>query len=300
MTHRYLLFFFIKSNMSQDKLVRKYIRKNSFYKSLTKTMSVLLEMLLQDAGINYQKIESRTKGVASLENKIRRKMLLNLKYKNLRDIPDLSGIRIVLFFKDDIDKIVKLLDKEFKVHSEQNVDIDLNIVKKPKEFGYQSQHCIISIDKHRANLKEYNIFFEERCEIQIRTVLQHAWAEIEHGIGYKSEIKEVDKDRVDLTRMFSQNAALLEVADNNFVQIRKLYEKMLTLYRSKIASENLDLPINIDSIKEYIEQSSTTKKQDKSYVPLSIKAYEELQKARKKNIATLNELIEYGEHSKHK
>ena len=269
--------------MKQTKIIEEYIKKKPFYKNLTNTVAALLAVLLEDVNIGYQKIESRTKSVNSLKNKIYKKNIQNKKYKSLENITDLSGVRVIVFFKDDINKVVKLLEKEFKILKDENVDIDLNIIKKPKEFGYQSQHRIISINHNRSNIQEYKRFYNMKCEIQIRTILQHAWAEIEHDIGYKSEIKECDKDRIELTRIFSQNAALLEIADDNFVKIRKLYEKILTQYRNDIAHDKLNIPLNIDSIREYLYQHSNNKNLELQ----NIQASEELKNAKNKNILNL-------------
>jgi hypothetical protein len=68
----------------------------------------------------------------------------------------------------------------------------------------------------RLALPENHPYIGMKCEIQIRTVLQHAWAEIEHDIGYKSEIT-IPKE---MRRSFSRIAGLLEIADKEFEDIR--------------------------------------------------------------------------------
>lgn len=274
--------------MKQKSLLTEYITQKKSYEGLTKTIASLVKILLEDSKINYQKIEYRTKGVRSLENKIYQKNIQKKKYKKLDDITDLSGIRIIVFFKDDIAKVVNLIENEFKIHQEESVGIDLNVAQKPREFGYQSEHRIISINQNRSKLKEYKIFHNLKCEIQIRTVLQHAWAEIEHDIGYKSEIKEIEKKRIELTRMFSQNAALLEVADDNFVKIRKLYENMIQQYRVSITEHNFNIPLNLDSVREYFNQYPQSQDIYKNLETKNIEASEELKKARHNKITNLN------------
>lgn len=273
--------------MKNDKIIQCYIRKKSFYESLTKTISSLLEILLKESDINYQKIEARTKSVRSLENKVYRKSLTNTKYQSLNEISDLSGVRIIVFFKDDIQRVVDLLEHEFAIYENDSVDMELGIMKNPKEFGYQSQHRVISINNHRSHLKEYSVFRGAKCEVQIRTVLQHAWAEIEHDIGYKSEVTEEDQERIDLTRMFSQNAALLEVADDNFVKIKKIYEKILLRYRVEIGHNHLEIPLNLDSMREYLEINPPLQLRSPDKRMKNTIASEELQKARGKKLQNL-------------
>ncbi|TMR94372.1 GTP pyrophosphokinase [Nonomuraea basaltis] len=94
----------------------------------------------------------------------------------------------------------------------------------PDRFGYLSLHYVASLDTRRAELAEYKRFANNGFEIQIRSILQHAWAEIEHDLGYKSRLGVPSTTR----RRFSRLAGLLELADAEFVSIRdelRLYEK---------------------------------------------------------------------------
>jgi len=285
-------FFYMikKQKMTQDQIIKEYIHKKTIYKKLTSTVASLTEVLLGSAHINYQKIESRTKGVRSLERKMKKKFIEKKQYHSLFQIPDLSAVRIIVFFKDDIDNVVEIIEKEFKVHLKEN--LDLKIQDTPKEFGYQSKHRIISINHQRSNLKEYKIFENIKCEVQIRTVLQHAWAEIEHDIGYKSEIEEDSKERIELTRMFAQNAALLEVADNNFLKIKKVYENILKRYRSSIIGKDLNLPLNIDSMREYFQNTNQYDALDDSLTSKNLISSEAVGKARENKINNIKDMVE--------
>lgn len=79
----------------------------------------------------------------------------------------------------------------------------------PDRFGYCSVHYVVEMSQKRLNLYEHQAYEGLKCEIQIRSVLQHAWAEIEHDLGYKSEIAIPKRIR----RNFSRLAGLLEIAD---------------------------------------------------------------------------------------
>jgi len=76
-------------------------------------------------------------------------------------------------------------------------------------------HYVASLISEREKLTEYKRFAGIKVEIQIRSTLQHAWAEIEHDIGYKGENSVPDS----LKRNFSRVAALLEVADIELMQL---------------------------------------------------------------------------------
>jgi ppGpp synthetase/RelA/SpoT-type nucleotidyltranferase len=58
------------------------------------------------------------------------------------------------------------------------------------ELGYQSVHYLVQFSPERCALPEYQRFQGRIAEIQVRTVLQHGWAEIEHDIQYKAGLVE--------------------------------------------------------------------------------------------------------------
>jgi len=111
--------------------------------------------------------------------------------------------------------VLKVVKKEFRVYE---------LLEKHKHFGYRANHYIISLDTKRTSLNEYKRFYGLKCEVQVKTLLQHAWAEIEHDIGYKPG-QDTAWERSEIRKDFSKNAQLLGQADKNFVKIRKLYEK---------------------------------------------------------------------------
>jgi ppGpp synthetase/RelA/SpoT-type nucleotidyltranferase len=96
--------------------------------------------------------------------------------------------------------------------------IDKRKTLSPNVFGYLSVHYVVSFDKNRLKKKAFADYKDIRFEIQIRSILQHAWAEIEHDLGYKSEIEVPDEIR----RKFSRLAGLLEIADSEFISLRDI------------------------------------------------------------------------------
>jgi hypothetical protein len=116
------------------------------------------------------------------------------------------------------------------------------------KFGYLSYHLICKISPNRLLLPEYEKYKDIKFEIQIRSILQHAWAEIEHDIGYKSSLG-IPKE---LKRKFSRIAGLLETADENFCEIKKAIE----IYQEKIEkneNEFLQTDLNLNSLQLFIE-----------------------------------------------
>ena len=85
------------------------------------------------------------------------------------------------------------------------------------QFGYKSVHFIVKLNEAREKLIEYSRFKEIKFEIQIRSILQHAWAEIEHDLGYKGISTIPDSSK----RTFNRLSALLETADIEFDRLKK-------------------------------------------------------------------------------
>lgn len=211
-------------------LVDEFLRTKPLYDRCAAKVNSLLGELLADAGIKVHHSGFRVKSVESLQGKISRK--LN-KYNSLRDVTDLIGLRVITYYDDEVDAVASLIEKEFSV-DELN-SIDKRKAHGPDRFGYMSLHYIASLGAGRCAFPEYRDFSGMKFEIQVRTLLQHAWAEIEHDLGYKSD-KEIP---FEFRRKFSRVASFLEEADDAFVRIRNGIESYSIESESKIASEDL-------------------------------------------------------------
>jgi hypothetical protein len=84
-------------------------------------------------------------------------------------------------------------------------------------FGYSSRHLLIGVDPGRAG--ELPELVGRVVQVQVRTVLQHAWAEFEHDIRYKGTVP--DEHASEFDRRFTLAAGLLELADQQFTAIRE-------------------------------------------------------------------------------
>jgi ppGpp synthetase/RelA/SpoT-type nucleotidyltranferase len=194
----------------------------------------LISQTLKQQGIELNSIEHRIKTVESLAGKLERK---GEKYRQLSDITDLIGLRIVTFYTDDVDKVAAIISQLFDIDWANSVDKrklhDLN------SFGYNSLHYI-------CNLHEGSFPFE----IQIRTALQHTWSAIEHDIGYKGAVKLPPQYR----RQFSRLAGMLELADDEFSRLRTTMTEYRRQIQTLVKSGNLsDVALSTDSFRSYLE-----------------------------------------------
>ena len=228
--------------MSKTNILKKYNENQDLYNNLKDKLIVLIKELLLEK-VNYHHIYSRVKEKNSLEKKIDTKAG---KYSIIDDITDVVGCRIISYFEDDVEKIVSIIKNEFDIDEENSVN--KKAMLESNKFGYLSYHLICKISPNRLLLPEYEKYKDIKFEIQIRSILQHAWAEIEHDIGYKSS-SAIPKE---LRRKFSRIAGLLETADENFCEIKKSIE----IYEEKILNnenEFFQTDLNLNSLQLFVE-----------------------------------------------
>lgn len=211
----------------------------------TKVQELILSILRQQ-GITPHSVTYREKSLSSLREKINRG---GKAYENpLDQITDLAGVRVITYFLTDVDKIVPLIENQFVIDKGNSVDKRQSADS--SAFGYASVHLVVQLTADRCNLPEYSVFKDLKCEIQVRTILQHAWAEIEHDIVYKSNA-DIPSE---LRRKFASLAGLLEVADREFEMLRRDEAHIREHIRRTITHDNLKMLINLDSLRFYLER----------------------------------------------
>lgn len=226
-----------------DTIMSEYYQNMEIYKKLKYDVGEIITTLID---INHIKISNMTLRIKS-EEALKNKVISKAKYNHLDEITDILGCRIVTLFESDVDKIFDLLDKTFEI---------VEIVDKRKkhkvnniEFGYTSLHLVVKFTDERCQLVEYQKYQDILFEIQLRTVLQHAWAEVEHGLGYKSFYE----PPMEIKRKLNRLAATLEILDEEFEDIRY----GIALYNQSLDKEEkvLKTDINKDSLIAYVNNS---------------------------------------------
>ena len=193
-----------------------------------------LRQTLADAGLLVAAIESRVKAYDSLAGKLE---LKGHKYNSLADLTDILGLRVITFYIDDVDKVASAVERLFEIDWDNTVD--KRKIHEIDSFGYLSLHYICSIPG-----------FPYRFEIQMRTLLQHAWANMDHDTGYKSGV-EIPKRYM---RNMSRLAGMLELVDDEFSKIRIELTDYRRRVQALVRSGNLDeVPIDGDTFRSYLD-----------------------------------------------
>lgn len=213
-------------------LVSAYQAALPRYERQREAAVTLLGDVLAQAGLKIHHLTGRVKRPASLADKLRRKPG---RYQQLDDLTDLVGVRVITYFESDVAVVSRLLEEHFEVDWAHSVD--KGKVHDPDRFGYMGVHYVLRARRSAGGHPDL------RFEVQIRSILQHAWAEIEHDLGYKNR-EAVPRE---VRRRFNRLSGLLEIADEEFMALHRLSRD----YAANLPARVLDNP---DSV--YIDAQS--------------------------------------------
>ena len=244
---------------------------------------------LNNAGI-YFNSTSRIKSESSLLHKLE-----TGKYsmqEGGRKIQDIIGIRINLFYLEDMDICEKILEETFLLDNWSKT--------KNEENKFEAQKCngVFRIpSKYLRNIPAsvWNKPFDQTFEVQLRTVLFEGWHEIEHEMRYKyklgSDSKETDlwTGHEDLSRVMNSIIANLELCDWSIMQIfnsihdsqykEKNWENAIrSKYRLRITQDPLkpELREYLDNNPDIVAQFHTVSKRELVEILLNKKYHKEL------------------------
>ena len=169
--------------------------------------------MLSDAGLTYDHVTARVKEWRSLRSKSRkRRPDGTLMYPHpWQDIHDLIGVRVTTYHSTEIPRIIEALTEVFEVRRSVDKTAQTRV---SGSFGYGSHHLILQVPPARV-APVLQAYAGREFEVQIRTVLQHAWAEFEHDIRYKRR-GNTGKLAPEVDRAFTLAAGLIELADQQF------------------------------------------------------------------------------------
>ena len=211
-----------KQSTRVRRAVQRYAAGRDELSVVTNACVALVTQLLDDAGINYLTVTGRTKSVESFATKAARRLPGGrlAHPKPLTDITDQIGVRVVTYVLSDVDAVAQLLSSQLEVREDRDMGRE---TADAGRFGYSSRHLLVALPEGR---EEPGIPADSQASVQIRTVLQHAWAEFEHDVRYKGSVP--DELTPDFDRRFTLAAGLLELADQQFTAIRDRHRDELT------------------------------------------------------------------------
>lgn len=244
--------------MTKESGINKWIDDSQpKFELLGKHIAFIIETLLQQNNIAYLSVSYRTKTKEGIIEKIERKSYR----KPTEELTDISGVRVILYLESDIVKVSDVIKSTFNI-DEKNSMSNENRLSSDK-IGYRSVHYVCDIGENRIALKEYEYISGLKCEIQVRTMLQHAWAELTHDRNYKIGTNLP----LQIQRKINLFSGMLEIADEGFSEIVSSIDE----YKASIKDNDLEqLTLQeINSINLYKFVQEITKEMDLELSPIS-------------------------------
>lgn len=161
------------------------------FAELAQTVAAILRAaILHEPGFRLQQIKERAKAPDSLRNKLaarvdRHGQPLTTTAELETEIKDLAGCRVIFYTNSDVTKLIRsgIIEQNFEV-LETKLHHPRREIEDASEL-YVSNHYLVRLRPERVALPEYARFAGMRCEVQIQTILNHAWAEMAHDTIYK-------------------------------------------------------------------------------------------------------------------
>lgn len=232
-------------DMHCNMILEEYREMQPVFEKIREIATAALEKSIKENGIYITALESRIKTEASLAGKLE---LKGSKYHMLSDLTDIFGARVITFYSDEVDKIAALVDKLFDIDWANTVD--KRKMHELNSFGYNSLHYICRIPKKMYFDPMMPQINEYRFELQMRTALQHVWANMYHDTGYKSGV-EVPQDYL---RNLNRLAGMLELADEQFSLIRTNINNYRRQVQSLVSNGHFEeVPLDGDTFSSYLK-----------------------------------------------
>ena len=235
----------MKLDMQCEMILDEYREKLPVFNDMMTIVLRLLRTCLDENHIIVSGLEGRVKTEQSLAGKLE---LKGYKYHSIEDITDVLGARIITYYSDEVDIVSALIENLFEI--DWNNSVDKRKMLEIDRFGYLSLHYVCRIPESLYKDLDRPELNRLRFEIQIRSVLQHAWASMYHDIGYKSAVEIPVEYKRNMTRL----AGMLELADEQFCHIRKEINAFRRMVQSQVANGNFDeVPLSADTFRSFLE-----------------------------------------------
>ena len=162
--------------------------------------------------------------VKSIDSFLEKALVRKPKTDPINEITDQVGIRYVVLLQSEVDIIGKIIERQSCWTWRKDKDFEEERLRNPYYFSYQSDHYIV-FNNAPVTVGPITIPENTPCEIQVRTLLQHAYAEMSHDRFYKPPTdangSQPNPMYLKMSRALAKGSALIETTDDVFEEIDK-------------------------------------------------------------------------------
>ncbi len=181
-----------------------------------KVVTSTINTCAEATSARIQFTSQRLKALPSALGKIARKTYTD----PINEMDDLVGVRVVVLLSEDLEKVVQSVECADKWIYDKARDPDAEVARDPNRFDYRSVHYVLSTHQD-LDVEGCQVPRGTRCELQVRTILQHAYAEVTHDNVYKSPWSTPTK----AARYLASSSALIETTEHLFGETMGILEE---------------------------------------------------------------------------
>lgn len=224
-----------------------YDTKLEVHQRLARKVSEILREVLAAKGVQFDRVEARVKARKSLLDKAGKKSKSRRKYRDpIAEIKDVVGARVITYLDATVAEVATAIENDFVVDHDHSLDKDVTLGT--DRVGYRSKHYVVMLSESRLRLPECAEFRGIAFEIQVRSLLQHAWSEMEHDrrFKYRGELPDQFK------RRFSLLAGQLEAADREFNSLAREVDEHAARTAKVASGPEADETLSIEHAAAYL------------------------------------------------
>ena len=228
--------------ITEQGLIEEYSKNISIYNSWGMYLCDTILGIVSEKGIDvnqFFKIPPKPR-VKDIDSFIEKALFRNKHYSNpIKDITDKVGLRFVVLELSDIEVVEECIRSCDVLEYSKDRDFEQEIIEKPELFVYKSVHYVVK-NKSEINYNGIIINAGTTCEIQIRTLLQHGYAELSHDVVYKK----AEDIPAEIKRKIARSMALIEASDELFKDVKEMLDKRDEIFFDYINSAQKLLSFN--------------------------------------------------------
>lgn len=193
--------------------------------------------------IAIHQVTARAKTLASVRGKLRDKDYDNPESQ----MTDLLGVRVITTYEHGVAATVNAIRDHFRIDEPNSIDKTSKLGA--DRFGYRGIHLVAKVRTGAIDAPGL-ILSRTQVEIQVRSIVEHAWAEIEHELRYKSGVQFSDE----LNRRFNAIAGTLEIVDREFTSILKILVEGVERLAKELDGVDPDRSLDTTSLLAILQQ----------------------------------------------